>query len=157
MEMVQRRPHNHAELRRITGIGERKLGLYGDQFLAVIREHEGAGGSGEVLDMPTADDSLVLYRLGMGVEQIAEQRGLKPATIYSHLARAIARGLADAAEVVGLGRDEAARIEAVWRGLPEENRAGLKPLYEALAGQYSYDVLRCLRASWRDFTVDSDA
>ena len=148
MEMVQRRPHNHAQLGHITGIGERKLELYGDQFLAVIRAHEGAGGSGEVLDMPTAEDSLAMYRLGMGVEQIAERRRLKPSTIYSHLAQAIARGLADAVEVTGVSPVEAARIEAVWRALPEENRAALKPLYEALGGQCSYDILRCLRASW---------
>ena len=227
MEMVQHRPRNRNELSQIAGIGERKLELYGDQFLSVIHEHaeddtgnvvdlaadasgsvpppmgeaprrrlaearwgrakergdasldhphpnlppwgEGAksiswsrnstalGGTGATLGNSTVDQSLALFKLGMRVEQIAQQRGLTPSTVFNHLARAIEGGLADAVEVVGLSRDEVARIEAVWRGLPEENRAGLKTLYEALGGQYSYDILRCLRAFWAALTGASGA
>ncbi len=39
MEMVECRPRNLEELRLITGVGERKLELYGDDFLKIIREH----------------------------------------------------------------------------------------------------------------------
>jgi ATP-dependent DNA helicase RecQ len=148
MEMVQRRPSNLVELSRIGGIGERKLELYGDQFLSVIKEHTGMGDNPETLGMPTAEESLALFRLGMSVEQIAHRRGLTTSTVFNHLARAIASGLADATEVVGLSREEADRIEAVWRALPEYGSSALKPLYEALGGRYGYDVLRCLRASW---------
>ena len=38
-EIVQRRPQNLVQLGRISGIGERKLNLYGDDFLEVIRQH----------------------------------------------------------------------------------------------------------------------
>ncbi|QSA98158.1 DNA helicase RecQ [Methylococcus sp. EFPC2] len=148
MEMVQRRPRDHRQLGHIPGIGERKLALYGDEFLAVIAEHEGQGGSGETQDTATAEESLDLFRLGLRVEQIAARRGLKPTTVYGHLTHAIARGQADAAEVARLSRDEARKIEAAWRALPEEQKMALKPLYEALNGQYDYDRLRCLRAAW---------
>ena len=148
-EMVQRRPQSHAQLGRITGIGERKLALYGDEFLAVIRGHAEESGTGEVLERPTAEESLSLFRLGMSVGQIAARRGLKAATVHSHLSRFVAEGLLDVFEVTGLGRDEAGRAEAIWRTLPEEAKgASIKPLFEALEGRYDYGILRCLRASW---------
>ena len=157
MEMVQRRPRSRIELSRIAGIGERKLELYGDRFLSVIHEHAGEGGAGVTLGNSTAAQSLDLFKLGMNAEQIARQRGLTPSTVFNHLTRAIEGGLADAVEVVGLSREAAAAIEAVWRGLPEEDRSALKPLYEALSGQYSYDTLRCLRASWAVSSAEPDA
>jgi ATP-dependent DNA helicase RecQ len=49
-------------------------------------------------------------------------------------------------EVTGLTMEEARRIQAVWRALPEEQQGvALKPLYEALGGRYAYGILRCLR------------
>ena len=153
MEMVQRRPQSHAQLGCVAGIGERKLALYGDEFLSLIRQHGGEGDGGAILETPsespTAEESLSLFRLGMGVEQIAAQRGLKASTIYAHLTQAVAEGVLDVLEVTGLRKEEADRIEAVWRALPEAERGmAIKPLFEALGGRYDYGVLRCLRASW---------
>jgi ATP-dependent DNA helicase RecQ len=148
MEMVQRRPETHVQLARIPGIGERKLELYGDEFLETIREHSGQRGGGGVAEQPTAEESLALFRLGLGVEQIAARRELKPSTIYTHLAQAVARGALDALEVTGLSADEAARIESVWRNLPQDRPGAVKPLFEALEGRYDYGVLRCLLVSW---------
>jgi len=37
VEMVRLRPANHAELAQISGVGERRLAAYGDEFLALIR------------------------------------------------------------------------------------------------------------------------
>jgi len=38
MEMVADRPKTLDEMSRITGVGERKLALYGDDFLGIVRE-----------------------------------------------------------------------------------------------------------------------
>jgi len=146
-EMVQRRPQNPAQLGRVSGIGERKLAMYGGEFLGLIRQHE--PGTGETLELPTAEESLSLFRQGMSVEQIAARRGLKASTIYGHLAQAVAEGALDALEATGLSQEEAGRVKAVWQALPEEARgAALKPLFEALGGRYDYGVLRCLREAW---------
>ncbi|UZR29980.1 DNA helicase RecQ [Methylococcus mesophilus] len=147
-EMVQRRPETHVQLARIPGIGERKLELYGDEFLELIREHAGQRGGGDIAEQPTAEESLALFRLGLGVEQIAARRELKPSIIYTHLAQAVARGALDALEVTGLSADEAARIGSVWRNLPQDRPGAIKPLFEALEGRYDYGVLRCLLVSW---------
>ena len=148
MEMVQRRPETHVQLARTPGIGERKLELYGDEFLEAIRDHSGQRGGGGIAEQPTAEESLALFRLGLGVEQIAARRELKPSTIYTHLAQAVARGTLDALEVTGLSAEEAARIERVWRNLPQDRPGAIKPLFEALEGRYDYGVLRCLLVSW---------
>ena len=41
MMMVERRPRNHQQLSLISGVGQRKLDLYGDEFLAVLAEFDG--------------------------------------------------------------------------------------------------------------------
>lgn len=146
MEMVQSRPTNRTELSRLPGIGERKLELYGDDFLSAILEHTGGGSASTA--STTADESLALFRLGMTAEQIAYQRGLTVSTVYGHLAKAIETGAAELSEVVGLSDSEIAEIEAVWQTLPEDQRRALKPLYQALDGKYSYEVLRCVRAHY---------
>ncbi|BBA32483.1 ATP-dependent DNA helicase RecQ [Methylocaldum marinum] len=145
MEMVQARPGNRTELKRLAGIGERKLQLYGDEFLAVILEHGSRDGSASTAST-TADESLALFRLGMNAEQIAYQRGLTITTVYGHLARAIETGAVELGEVVGLSDSEIGEIEAVRQTLPEDQRYALKPLYQALNGKFSYEVLRCIRA-----------
>lgn len=145
MEMVQARPGNRTELKRLAGIGERKLQLYGDEFLAVILEHGSRDGSASTAST-TADESLALFRLGMNAEQIAYQRGLTITTVYGHLARAIETGAVELGEVVGLSDSEIGEIEAVRQTLPEDQRHALKPLYQALNGKFSYEVLRCIRA-----------
>jgi ATP-dependent DNA helicase RecQ len=147
LDMVQKRPQSLSELGRLSGIGERKLERYGADFLALLKDHGTAPPKKAVMN-DTVEETLKLFRLGMDVERIAERRGLKTSTVYEHLATAIQLGWVEVNEAVDLPRDEAARIEKVWRGLPEEERRGLKPLYEAFDGKYEYGLLRCLRAGW---------
>ena len=147
MDMVQVRPRSLAEFGKLFGIGARKLERYGADFLGVIREHGPAPViRAEMND--TAAESLALFRLGMSVEQIAERRGLKAVTIQGHLAVAIENGQAELRDVVDLSAAELKQIEAAWRALPEADSRAIKPLFEALGGQYGYGVLRCLVAGW---------
>jgi ATP-dependent DNA helicase RecQ len=146
-EMVEQRPQTLDQLALLPGIGERKLERYGAEFLEAIRAAADSAAAPAVA-LSSADESLSLFRLGMNVERIAAQRGLTPSTVLGHLTQAVEQGLADACEVVGLGREEAARLETVWRALPEADRLRLQPLYEVLEGTYDYGMLRCLRASW---------
>ncbi|MCL4316417.1 MAG: helix-turn-helix domain-containing protein [Gammaproteobacteria bacterium] len=130
------------ELAHISGIGERKLAAYGEDFLEVILAHVREDGK----DTPvtgTAAETLRLFRLGLDIPAIATRRSLKEATIYSHLALAIASGEIKLREVVPLDEEELARIRAALR---EHGGQALKPVFEALCGRYSYEVLRCMQA-----------
>ena len=90
------------------------------------------------------EETLQLFRLGMGVEQIATQRGLKTTTVYSHLSGGIERGEVELAEVVALAEHQ---LEAI-RFAIEHHEGGkrLKPVCEALEGEFPYEVLRCVVA-----------
>jgi ATP-dependent DNA helicase RecQ len=51
------------------------------------------------------------------------------------------------ADVVELSEQEIKLIEEAIINLPEDQRNALKPVYELFDGQYSYGVLRCIRAA----------
>ncbi len=143
MEMLERQPTTAEQLLRISGVGERKLENYGEVFLAVIREHVEQAETGMA---DTAEQSLQLFRLGMDVEAIARQRDLKPATVYSHLAQAIEEEKIPLREVVDIDEKELATIENLLLDLGDRG-SRLKPVYEALDGQYDYGVLRCIKSA----------
>ncbi len=144
MEMVERKPRDHRELAQISGVGERKLDLYGDEFLAVIGEY---GDNREDTPGATVAESVALFRLGFTVQQVAQQRELKTDTVYSHLAQALEEGALMLGDVIELPETEVRQVEEVFLALPEERKNALKPVFEHFSGTYSYSVLRCIRAN----------
>ena len=142
MAMLEARPANRQQMALLSGVGEQKLKLYADQFLAVIREYVEAH---KVPD--TVIDTTDLFKLGYSVQQIAQKRGYKEETIYNHLSQALEQGMLALKNVVELPEQEIRRIEEAILGLPEEQQSALKPVYELFDGQYSYGILRCVRAA----------
>ena len=142
MEMVERQPQTLAQLRQVAGVGERKLDAYGDAFLSVILEHcQQASGPA----MASAEESLQLFRLGMDPEGVARQRNLTVATVYSHLASAIRNGDAKLSEVTGLEEGVIKMLCDAIERYADDGR--IKPVYDALDGEYDYHVLRCVKAA----------
>jgi ATP-dependent DNA helicase RecQ len=151
MEMISAMPQNLRQMAAISGIGARKLELYGEQFLEVIRAHAETPAPASSED--TVGASIELFRLGYSVERIAAQRGLKTTTVYGHLAEGIERGLVALNEVVELPEREIDLIQDAMLNLPDEQKRALKPVYEQFGGVYSYEVLRCVRAELDRSTV----
>lgn len=149
MEMIAARPQNLKQMAAISGIGARKLELYGEQFLEVIAEHSQQSQS---MSSDTTAASIELFRLGYSVERIAAQRELKTTTIYGHLAEGIGRGLVTLQEVVELPEREIKLIQDAILSLPEAQSQALKPVFEQFDGVYSYEVLRCVRAALNRMT-----
>jgi ATP-dependent DNA helicase RecQ len=168
-EMVTYRPRTAAELARINGVGVVKLERYGDGFLRVLADH--AAEHGRPTDCPplpgaplraapasqgrtrdaglsaTVRETLELFRAGVGVETVAERRGIKTTTVYSHLARCIEEGELALREAVDLSEDEIGAIQYALEQLPLDSSMTLKPVYDAFQGQYDYGLLRCVRAA----------
>ncbi|MFA5924299.1 MAG: DNA helicase RecQ [Methylococcaceae bacterium] len=142
MAMLEARPANRQQLALLSGVGTRKLELYGDQFLAVISEY-----ADDRKAPDTVIDSADLFKLGYSVKQVAQKRELKEETIYNHLSQALEQGMLVLADVVELPEQDIKRIQEAILGLPEEQQNALKPVYELFDGQYSYGVLRCVRAA----------
>ncbi len=143
MAMLEAKPANLQQMAKLQGIGERKLNLYGEQFLAVINEFADAG-SGAT---DTINTSLELFRLGYSIEQIARQRNLQETTIYGHLAHGLEKGLLALQEVVELPEHDIKRIEDAILSLSVDQKNSLKPVYDLFGGVYSYGVLRCVKAA----------
>jgi len=140
--MLEARPTNLKQMALISGIGARKLELYGEQFLAAIKEYV------DEHNVPdTVIDSADLFKLGYNVQQIAQKRGYKEETIYNHLSQALEQGMLVLNDVVELPEQEIKQIEEAILSLPKEQQNALKPVYELFDGQYSYGVLRCVRAA----------
>lgn len=143
MEMVMYRPQTADQFRRLNGVGERKLDLYGADFIAAIEAHEDEQKPSE---NSQADESVLLYRSGMTVQQIARQQHLSANAIYGHLAQAIVTGQLVVNDVVELPESEFKHIEQVMIECQHEFGQAIKPVYEALAGAYEMGVLRCIKA-----------
>ncbi|NOT11548.1 MAG: DNA helicase RecQ [Methylococcaceae bacterium] len=143
LAMTELRPKNLHDMSLLTGIGKRKLELYGQDFLAVISEFADV----QPTLSGTATESLELFRLGYTVMQVAQKRELQETTIYGHLAQALEKGLLQLNEVVDLPKQEIDQIEEAILGLPEQQKMALKPVFELFEGQYSYGVLGCVRAA----------
>ena len=142
MAMLETKPVTRQQMASLPGVGEQKLKLYGDQFLAVISEY-----ADEHKVPDTVVDSVDLLKLGYSVQQIAQKRGYKEDTIYNHFSQALEQGMLSLRDVVELPEQDIKRIEEAILSLPIEQQNALKPVYELFDGQYSYGVLRCVRAA----------
>ena len=145
-EMVDRAPLNHQQFANISGVGERKLDLYADDFLSVITRFISEPTFVTELS-ETVEESVDLFKVGYSIEKIIAQRNIKKSTVYSHLAKGLEQGLLELSDVVDLKEQEIETIQDEILSLPEEHAKSLKPVYEALAEQYDYDILRCVRAA----------
>jgi ATP-dependent DNA helicase RecQ len=133
------------QLRRISGIGDRKLDLYGEAFLDVISEALSEDKAKEV-DYQK-EEVLQLYRIGMSVEQISAKVHLSPQQLMNILAEWIGAGAISLTEVVELPLTEISQIEQEIITSAAVNGASLKPVFDHFAGAYSLGVLRCVQAA----------
>ncbi|MCK4842054.1 MAG: DNA helicase RecQ [Methylococcales bacterium] len=143
MAMMDEKPSNLQQMSYLSGVGEKKLELYGEKFLEVLV------GFADTDLTDTVAETVALFRQGHKVETIAQRRELKIETIYSHLSQAIEEGSVSANEVVDLDEKEIQQIEDAIINLPEEQKNALKPLFEQFDEAYSYSILRCVRAGFQ--------
>ncbi len=147
MEMMAYRPRNLEQMGRISGVGEKKLALYGEQFLNILASASDQAESRiDQSEEETVDKTLKLFLSGLDIADIAAERALKDDTIYSHLSQSIEAGEIDLMDVVKL---EQSSIDQIKDALLEEGEepVRLKPVFDLFEGEYCYGQLRCVRAS----------
>jgi len=140
MEMVDRRPQTLEQLGQISGVGDKKLEAYGDEFLSVIAEFEGTA-TEEIND--TTAETIKLVCDGMKPLEIAHKRDLTLNTVYSHLANAIAQREIELADALEL--DEKS-LKAIRFEIEQSDDGKLKPVFDALGGEFDYGILRCVKS-----------
>jgi ATP-dependent DNA helicase RecQ len=148
-DMARQRPTTPDALRNVSGVGERKLQLFGRQFLEVIQNHvRGRVQAGEKPKGSTQLLTLDLYNQGLSIEEIALERQLTAGSIAGHLVQ-LARAGYDidlegllASEVGSSARAEIEKAVAVV-GLSDGR---LKAIYDHLNGRFSYVQLTLVTA-----------
>jgi len=140
-QMSLKQPQNPKDFGNISGIGEYKLTQYGDKFIteinAFIQENQQfksvANGATD-----TAMVTLELYQQGLSIEAIAQERNLRVSTISSHLVELISAGESiNLDQIISPERQQAIRGAIALVGAER-----LKPIWEHLEGNYSYEEIR---------------
>ncbi len=139
--MAELLPTNEEDLLSVSGVGEKKMELYGNDFLEAIQSflQQKVGAPKKVQKGDTYKITWEFYSQGMEVEAIAVQRDMSPTTIWSHLAH-----LAEQGETIDLRKyipkaDEQRIRQAV---LEIGNTTALKPIFDHLNGEVEYHKIR---------------
>ncbi|ARK11624.1 DNA helicase RecQ [Fibrivirga algicola] len=151
-DMARQRPTTPDAFRNVSGVGERKLEMFGTAFLTEIAEFVGVqvGESprqirSEGTSRPretakpkgsTQQMTLELYQQGLTIQQIAQARELGPSSIANHLIQLSQGGYdVDLASLITLAERQEIEAAIATVGI-EENRT--KPVFEHLGGRYDY-------------------
>ena len=166
-DMARKAPRTSAEFARVSGVGRAKLADLGEPFLARINayvmEHgmpETAnsgdfreGGNGRSAQEPAPRMAGQSYREtgriisgGASLEETAETRGLAVATIVGHLERLVETGIAVDWGHLLPSPERQAEIEKAFATVGDEL---LRPVWEELSGEYSYEEIRLVRLAHR--------
>jgi len=162
-EMARYRPASLGAFSTISGVGRRKLEQFGQVFTETIQAYCKDHGLTEVSqvksaarrrevaeanpDAPSATElaTLALFRDGLTIAEIAKQRGIRHNRVYDHLARLIAKG--EKIDIDGLVPPD--RQSVIWEALAIVGGDRLKPIFEHLNEQYSYEEIRLVHAQWQ--------
>jgi ATP-dependent DNA helicase RecQ len=163
-EMAERCPQTLDELIDIHGVGNRKRDSYGKQFVEAIRKYcreNNLPASFEPIKQelpklasnipsPTQFQTLELYKQGLSIDAIANQRLIKSSTIATHLAELI-----EMSKGVDIDRLVSPEVQdIIIEAIEKVGDERLTPIYEHLGGRYSYEEIKLVRASWRVDELD---
>jgi|HubBroStandDraft_4_1064222.scaffolds.fasta_scaffold12338_1 ATP-dependent DNA helicase RecQ len=146
-ELCRVKPRSLSELRRVSGFGERKTELYGQDILdALGRFHNGARAAEASGHSPNpAGETLRLLQEGSTLGEIAQARGRQLSSVVSMVAAMVERGEVDF-EPGWIHDDHQEKIEQACARLGMER---LNPLKDALPERVTYDEIRLVLASLR--------
>jgi len=137
-EMERARPMSEADFLDISGVGQRKLEVYGEDFIAEI-----VAFSNEKIQTRKKNDTHKVtydfYKEGLTIDEIAEKRNLKSTTIFSHLAKLYTDGK-DIDIYDFVTNEEVEKVRIAKEEL--EDPQALKPYYEHLNTEIEYFKIR---------------
>ena len=137
-EMERARPMSESDFLEISGVGQRKLEVYGEDFIAEIV----AFSNEKIKTRKKKDTHKVtydLYKEGLTIDEIAKKRSLKSTTIFSHLALLYTEGK-DIEIYDFVTKDEVEKIRVAQEELKKPQ--ALKPYFEQLNGEIAYFKIR---------------
>ena len=147
-QIALQQPQTPEHFSKISGVGEYKLAQYGDKFIAEIKSYLQEINQIEMMSdgaSDTAIATLKLYEQGLSIEEIAQQRNIRISTVYGHLAELINTGKPiDLDQIITPEKQQIIRGAIKLLGIEK-----LKPIWEHLEGNYSYDEIRLVARAWQ--------
>ena len=165
-DMACKAPRTPAEFARVSGVGRAKLEDLGGPFLARInaylREHgmpESSGGDSREngndertvepsarVDGHSYHETGRIISGGASLEEAAAARNLAVGTLLGHLERLVESGIPVEWSHLLPPPERRAAIETVFEALGDNP---LRPVFDELGGEYSYDEIRLVRLARR--------
>jgi len=145
-ELCALRPTTMAKVGTISGIGGKKLQLYGEKLIKVIEKFP----LDETLDnhlSDTVNETLQLLRQGLKPDAIAVARELTENTVYNHLSTAIEAGLLELDQVLEIDKSQLDEIIYAMEMSQTDDGISLATVFKALDEKYDYPILKCVKAS----------
>jgi len=146
-EICRIRPSSIAQLRTITGIGERKAATYGQEILAALQRYSEGARASALPQQKTAPalETLQLLSEGKTLEEIAQIRGRQLGTVMNAVATLVETGEVEY-QPGWIDRTRHSVIEAACIRAGVENIERLKPLKDVLPPEITYDEIRLVVA-----------
>lgn len=146
MDMLAIRPRNRMEMAAVSGVGDRKLERYGDEFLAILNGSDDTAGVAEPAG-PDRNEILALAQANMGPAAIARQQNLNEQTVYRELAKLVTSNQLSLEQALGISDTEIGIIQDALLSQPNlaEDTFSYRQLKEHLADDWPTGVLHCVR------------
>ena len=155
VEMAMYLPQDFDELKKIAGFGDYKVSRYGGPFLQALKLYARANNLVSRVGLKaqkkttkaaapktsanaTQQVTLNMYKEGMSVEEIAEQRSLSTATIEGHLAMFVGLGELDIFKFISIEKMD--RITDAFKASGQT--IAMKPIKDILGDNYSYGEIK---------------
>ena len=134
-QIEKERPLDEDEFKTISGVNSLKSEKYADSFIEVIEKFN----TKKRKKTSTYQQTYTLFQNGNSIEDIAKTRNLKSTTVISHLCTLVEKGKPiDLSKLVS--SSEVKKIENILKEI--EYEGALKPIFEALEGNMSYEKIR---------------
>ncbi len=168
LELACYRPESTNQLYAISGFGDQKVFRYGTAIIETLMKHQDEHGRPSDLapmpeskfkDVPShqeketksevppsALETLELFEELQDIDKVAIKRKIKPATIYSHLTACVKAGKVCASDVLDYSNPEIKCLKDTISLYQDEGFMQLNPIFNALFGNYTYEVLRLVQA-----------
>jgi len=149
-EICRIMPSSIAQLRTVSGIGERKADMFGQGILTAIRHFSEGARASAAPQKRTAPalETLQLISQGKTLPEIAEIRGRQLGTVINAVATLVESGDVEFQEG-WVDRNKQAVIEAACQRMGVNAIRALKPLKDVLPQEVTYDEIRLIVARLR--------
>jgi ATP-dependent DNA helicase RecQ len=147
VEMVNKRPGNKEQFSQISGVGAKKMELYGNAFLKEIKEFVlSQTQEGTKLKGSTYLVTFEMYQQGQTLEEIARLRNLNIVTIQSHIAALWEQNYdINISEFIS-----PYEIQVIQKAISKVGDASKsKEIFEYLEGNYDYFKIKLASADYR--------